>query len=195
MKAANGASTHHLDVPEALSLSRQMWGNSQDHYRTIGSGENEWYTPAEYIEKARRVLGTIDLDPASCDEANKTVKATEYFTEEVDGLSQEWHGNVWLNPPYSRDLMPAFVEKLKASVCHGDVGAAIMVSHNNTDTGWFHNIAPVCTSICFPKTRIKFYRGDEIAAPTNGQIFVYFGLEVIKFETEFSDVGFVMVPA
>ena len=76
---------------------------------TEDTGEFERYTPAQYIEAARRVLGEIDLDPASCEVAQRTVKAVEYFTAKDDGLEQEWHGRVWLNPPYAQPVIAQFV--------------------------------------------------------------------------------------
>ena len=54
------------------------------------TGDFEWYTPLRIIEPARRVLGEIDLDPASCEAANRVVKATRIFTESDDGLTQKW---------------------------------------------------------------------------------------------------------
>jgi hypothetical protein len=79
---------------------------------TAGTGEFERYTPAKYIEIARTVMGTIDVDPASCEMAQKIVKATTFFTVKDDGLNKEWIGNIWLNPPYHRGLGPKFIDKL-----------------------------------------------------------------------------------
>ena len=97
------------------------------------SGDNEWYTPAEYIEAAREVMGSIDLDPASNEYANKTVKASTYYTEETNGLDKEWFGNIWMNPPYSTALIKEFAEKLSNSTFK----QAIVLVNNATDTAWF----------------------------------------------------------
>ena len=200
MKAAqaNRALAHDLDDEEAVRLSRQMWGHDKDsatNHLAIGSGENEWYTPQEFIDKARAVMGGIDLDPASSAEANETVGASVFFTENEDGLSQHWEGKIWLNPPYSRDLMPKFCEKLAHHVDNGDVESAMLVAHNNTDTAWFHRLSQSCAAACFPSRRIRFYRGDDVAAPVNGQVFFYFGDDIDSFKREFGSVGWVVVSA
>jgi hypothetical protein len=52
----------------------------------LQTGEMEWFTPGDYIEKARRVLGVIDIDPASCAEAQQVVKAGCFFSKNDDGL-------------------------------------------------------------------------------------------------------------
>jgi hypothetical protein len=54
------------------------------------------------------VFGRIDLDVASCYEANHIVQAGEYFTADSDGLRdgtklREWRAAVvWCNPPSKR---------------------------------------------------------------------------------------------
>jgi hypothetical protein len=71
----------------------------------------EHYTPSSIVEPARIALGKIDLDPASCAEANKAVRARTYFSQDGGhgGLDREWLGNVFLNPPggkLDKNLMP-----------------------------------------------------------------------------------------
>ncbi|MCZ7575675.1 MAG: phage N-6-adenine-methyltransferase [Dehalococcoidia bacterium] len=83
------------------------------------SGDHEWYTPREWIEAARTVLGTIDLDPASCALANEVVRATRYYTIEDDGLFRRWEGRIWMNPPYGLGLVDMFTSKLLADYRSG----------------------------------------------------------------------------
>lgn len=162
---------------------------------TFGSGDNEWYTPEEYLDAARDVLGAIDLDPASSAAAQKAVGAKRFFSEKQDGLKQEWRGRVWLNPPYAQPLISEFVSKMVAERRAENVSAAIMLTHNYTDTAWFHEAASLADAICFTRGRVKFIdENGEEAAPTQGQAFFYFGDDVPKFADRFASVGFVVTP-
>ncbi|MGB3387471.1 MAG: DNA N-6-adenine-methyltransferase, partial [Pseudaminobacter sp.] len=129
---------------------------SKDDVRgTTGTGENEWYTPAAYIEAARSVLGDIDLDPASSEVAQRVVKAAKHFTIDDNGLLQHWNGRVWLNPPYAQPHIANFADKMVDEVESGEVTAAIMLTHNYTDTTWFHRLASAADAICFTRGRIR----------------------------------------
>ena len=164
------------------------------NHRAQGTGENEWYTPNEYLDAARSVLGGFDLDPASSDTAQEKIQAASYYTKDEDGLKRPWHGRVWLNPPYSQPLISHFIDRLCEAAESGEIDAAILLTHNYTDTRWFHKAAATADAICFTRGRIKFYSPTgEIAAPTQGQAFFYFGPDVEKFVRQFSDFGFVMV--
>lgn len=68
-----------------------------------GAGGGERYTKPREINQVRAALGgTINLDPCSCELANRTVRATRFYTEADDGLRRDWAGKVWVNPPSSR---------------------------------------------------------------------------------------------
>jgi len=154
------------------------------------SGETEWYTPPEYIEQVRKVLGTIDLDPATSEVAQKIVKAKIHYTEEDDGLSQPWQGKVFLNPPYGTSAIAQFAAKLATHVEAGDVTEAVVVVNNATETGWFYRLASVASAVCFPRGRIKFLSPEgEFATPLQGQAILYFGSGAETFRSHFAQFG------
>ena len=165
------------------------------NHRTLGTGDFEWHTPPRYVEAARRVLKEIDLDPASSELANATVGARKYYTLRDDGLSKAWEGRVWLNPPYAQPAIYQFVEKLLAERAAGRVSAAILLTHNYTDTAWFHLGAGAADAICFTRGRISFVSPSKVsAAPTQGQAFFFFGSDLQAFAREFAEIGLIMIP-
>jgi len=157
---------------------------------SLFTGNNEWYTPGEYVELARKAMGKIDLDPASCDEAQKIIKAKKYYTIEDNGLEQEWEGNIWLNPPYSGKEIIEFIDKLIEEL--PNIEQAIILTNDNTDTSWFHKLVKVSSALCLLNGRVKFYNKNEKSAPTNGQTFFYIGPNIGKFNTEFRNIGIIM---
>lgn len=156
------------------------------------SGDNEWYTPDEYLEAARAVVGDFDLDPASNPVANERVQAGMFYTAEDDGLEQEWSGVVWMNPPYESKLVGRFAEKLCDSFSSGAVTAAVVLVNNSTETRWFQSIADHASAICFPQGRVKFWHPSKQSAPLQGQAVLYLGSNAEGFVSQFSSFGFCM---
>jgi phage N-6-adenine-methyltransferase len=184
---------YRLRIIDAARLAAEL--KARANHRAEGTGLNEWYTPQDYVEAARFVLGEIDLDPATHPIAQRWIKAKTFFTEQDDGLTKEWHGRVWLNPPYSRDKIKAFINKTVEEIEAARVTAAIILTHSYTDTEWFHKITPLTQALCFTNGRIAFTDPDgEPCAPTQGQVFFYYGADIETFDMVFRPFGFTVYP-
>jgi hypothetical protein len=124
------------------------------------NGKDEWLTPPPLIQ----ALGEFDLDP--CAPAKRPWDtAKEHYTIEDNGLMQEWHGRVWLNPPGGPCTKP-WIEK---AAKHGN---CIALLFNRSDTRLFHeSVFPNAHGILYLKGRIKFHhlsgkQANSCVAPT-----------------------------
>lgn len=152
---------------------------------------DERYTPARIIAKARRVMGGIDVDPASCEAAQATVQAAEWYCAERSGLEAQWHGRVWLNPPYSHGLYAAFIRHLIREWFAGRATEAIVLTNNNTDAAATQALMGVASCWCFPRGRIAFQAAD-LSGKTGGicgQLLCYLGDRPEVFASEFGKIG------
>lgn len=182
--------TEKYHAKMVLAACRAAGIEPPENHRAEGTGENEWFTPEIYIAAARAAMGAIDLDPATHPIAQQTVRAAEFFTVEDGSLEREWHGRVWLNPPYAQPLIGQFVSKLVEEVEAQRVTQAILLTHNYTDTTWFRNARGAAEMLCFTTGRIKFIDIDgDVCAPTQGQAFFYYGGRRKNFEQEFERFG------
>jgi len=160
---------------------------------------NSWGTPPHFIESARKVMGSIDTDPASNDEAQKIVKAGIHYTENNSGLDHCWLGNVWLNPPYGRGLAKPFVNWLVELYSSGKTQQAVVLLNSVYSSQWWKEseIGQVCSAICLPDHRIAFINPDT-GKPEKGndreQIITYLGDNPTKFCEEFSQYGMCALP-
>ena len=153
---------------------------------------NEWYTPARYVEAARKVMGDIDLDPASCELANRTVKAKRYYTQVENGLAQEWRGRTWLNPPYgklsNKSMLEVWIMKLIGHYLNGDIPQAILLATNNIEAPWFDYLWNY--PICFVDHEVRFGSPKGLRkCHLFGTTLTYFGPNEATFIEHFSQFG------
>ena len=161
------------------------------------SASVEWYTPALYIDAAREVMGAIDLDPASCDQANRIVQASCYYTAADDGLRQRWQGRVWLNPPYGRGGQARWSQRLIQEYEAGQVRSAILLVDAATGARWFQPALFPRFATCFKAGRLAFIHaetGKPQTSPTHYNAFVYLGQRPERFAEVFGVLGEVVLP-
>ena len=106
---------------------------------------NEWITPKKYID----LLGGFDLDPCSS-KYQKVKYAKINYEIKDDGLSKEWEGITWMNPPYDRTIKD-WIEKF-FNHSHG-----IALIPSRTGTRWFQDFVFKKGCVLFLKGRIKFH--------------------------------------
>jgi hypothetical protein len=115
-----------------------------------------WLTPPHIVD----ALGPFDLDPCSpLDRPWDT--AAKHYTIEDDGLSHEWEGRVWMNPPYGA-AAATWLERLAK---HGD-GIALVFARTETRM-FFDWVWPHATALLFIEGRLYFHRPDGTRAKAN----------------------------
>jgi hypothetical protein len=116
-----------------------------------------WLTPPELIEK----LGPFDLDPCAAPSPRPWPTASRHIELPEDGLSADWSGHIWLNPPYSFAAWK-WLDKLAA---HGD-GIALIFARTET-AGFVSQVWEKATGVLFLHGRLYFYRPDGSRAGAN----------------------------
>jgi hypothetical protein len=138
------------------------------HDRRTEASSDEWYTPPALFD----ALGLrFDLDPAAPPGGVAWIPAEHHLSKHENGLAQEWHGRVFLNPPYGGETA-AWLERLAA---HGD-GLALVFAR--TDTRWFQRFAAEASALCFVRGRLRFHRPDGTSGDTapSPSLLISFGL-------------------
>lgn len=137
------------------------------------SKTDQWATPQKLFDELNAEF-QFDLDVAA-DETNS--KCARYFTEEQNGLDQDWSGaRIWCNPPYGR-IIADFIAKGHDAVRDGHSPLAVYLVPVRSDTKWFHEyvlpaVAEGWAEIRFIKGRVKF--GDaKVGAPFPSCVIVF----------------------
>lgn len=171
--------------------------DSASAYAMGTGGGDEWFTPTDYLKMAREVLGGFDTCPASNAFAQRRFDfgpRCKHYTKADDALTKSWRGRVWLNPPFSKGRMSAFVDKLLAEYSAGRVSAAILLANVFSANAWFQKAGRAATAICFMKKRIEFEReGSETpGSQIYGQAFFFYGDDAAPFIDVFAPHGLVV---
>ena len=137
----------------------------------FSSKDDKWSTPQDFYDELNAEFG-FTLDPCA-DEYNH--KCNKYYTQEEDGLLQDWEGEiVFCNPPYGKAIKD-WVRKAYIEGCKPNT-TVVMLIPARTDTIYFHKYIYHKAEIRFLKGRLKFGNSKN-SAPFPSMVVVYRGPE------------------
>lgn len=180
--------------PPATSRRRM----SQQMGTMVSQLTDECYTPPWFMDRVHTFLGGVELDPASCEVANRTVRAERYYTQRDGGLSLPWAcRTLYCNPPYTNNQVRRWTRKIAAAWRDGHIReGAVMLTNSAPGYDWWHELingAPVV--LC--ERRMTFIQEDGTPYGDHhkkGQTVSYYGRDVRGFIRTFGDLGRVLLP-
>lgn len=115
----------------------------------FSSDNQTWSTPQDFFDRLNAEFG-FTLDVCALPDS---AKCANYFTPEIDGLSQPWEGACWINPPYGREIgkwmKKAYEESLRGAV-------VVCLVPARTDTKWWHEYVMKAAEVRLVRGRLKF---------------------------------------
>lgn len=171
---------------------------SQPMQTMVSQLTDECYTPAPMMELWREVLGPIELDPASCEVANRTVQAARYYTKRDGGLTLPWRAKtVFLNPPFNNGVVNRWVRRLRAAYADAHITeAAGLLVNSAPGYGWWHELVTTMPCVVLDE-RLTFLKEDGTPYPDHhkkGQTVAYLGPDVRRFFAVFGARGLPLLP-
>lgn len=123
----------------------------------------DWKTPKALYQKLNDEF-QFDCDPSPADnhfdyrrnggQELLRLDGDEHLSAHIeDGLSSNWGGRNFVNPPYGREL-PKWVQKSYEEWQKGKT--VVMLIPSRTDTRWWHDYCMKASEIRFIKGRLKF---------------------------------------
>lgn len=110
-----------------------------------------WSTPQNLFDD----LNNIHRFTLDCCASDDNAKCKDYYTEDDDGLTKEWLGSVWMNPPYGREISKWIKKAYSEALTRNCKVVALLPAR--TDTKWFHEyIYNKGVKYTFIKGRLKF---------------------------------------
>lgn len=134
----------------------------------FSSETDNWSTPQDFFDKLSRVIG-FEIDVCG-DVHNK--KCERVLTCADDGLSQDWDGVCWMNPPYGREI-GKWVKKAYDSSLNGAFVCCLLPAR--TDTAWWQDYCTKAFSVNFLRGRLKF-GGSKNSAPFPSALVIFWRL-------------------
>ncbi|CUO39446.1 DNA N-6-adenine-methyltransferase of bacteriophage [[Clostridium] symbiosum] len=135
----------------------------------FSSKTDKWATPQTFFDELNREFD-FNLDPCA-DETNH--KCEKYFTEEENGLLQDWGGcRVFCNPPYGSSIKDWVAKCYHEG--HKEETLVVLLIPARTDTTYFHDYIEHRAEIRFVRGRLKF--GDsKTGAPFPSMVVIFRG--------------------
>lgn len=121
------------------------------HQASIGRNQSR-FTPRWIWEP----LGSFPTDAATGAVRPWSIGVERNITEAENCLAMNWRGfgRTWLNPPFDRRVVGAFVDKM----CRHQHG--ILLLHVRPETKWFQPIFRAATGLLFLSGRVIFCNAD-----------------------------------